>query len=280
MSDYYLDPPTKPSREQYLSVGRFAQAALLTRKALRLYNQLGILIPDYTDPDSGYRYYSIGQLETAYYVRLLREMEVPLVEIRRVLAAPTTDDAMQLIIAHRQSFEEKVEQMRRSSHKVLAYLRKEQHPMAMDIEVKAFPSTQAVSITKKITVSAFHDFIPQALSQLESHLNAAGASSTGDPICFYYGPVNESDDGPVEICLPYTGTVNPSGDIVVREIPPHQGAMGTANADLSSYPTILDVWSEVVGWVQQNGFTIREETVGCYEIWHDDAISVVQPFEA
>ena len=152
--------------------------------------------------------------------------------------------------------------------------------MSIDVSVKEFPIRQVVCLKKNITVPAFHDYIPKALTRLSTYVKEAGAKTSGDPICFYYGPVNESDDGPVEICFPIEGSVVSSGDIVVREIPAHRGAIGTATPEQSSYPGILDVWDAVVSWVQQNKFEMSDETVCCYEVWHkDDTISVVQPFE-
>jgi DNA-binding transcriptional MerR regulator len=268
-------------RDGYLSVGRFAQAVQLSRKALRLYDQLGILVPDYVDPESGYRYYSTAQFEKARFIRLLRGMEMPLADVRLVLAAKTTDKASQLVIDCRRAFETKAEQVRRASHKVLAYLRKENDTMSINVSVKTFPVCQAVSIKKNITVPAFHQFIPNALNQLSTYVKEEGATINGDPICFYHGPVNESDDGPVEICFPVDGSVVPRGDIVVREIPVHRGAIGTATSAQINYPVILDVWDAVVSWVHKNKFEMTDETVCCYEIWHkDDTISIVQPFES
>lgn len=42
-------------RHDMLSIGGFASATQLSLKALRLYDQLGILKPRYVDGDSGYR---------------------------------------------------------------------------------------------------------------------------------------------------------------------------------------------------------------------------------
>lgn len=268
-------------RDGYLSVGPFAQAAQLSRKALRLYDQLGILVPDYVDPESGYRYYSMTQFEKARFIRVLREMEMPLADIRRVLAATTSDEAIQLVIDCQRTFETKANQVRRASHKVIAYLRQENDTMSINVSAKTIPVRQAVSIKKNITVPAFHQFIPKALTQLRTYAKGAGANISGDPFCFYYGPVNESDDGPVEICLPIEGVVVPSGDILVREIPGHRGAIGTASSEQSSYPAILEVWDAVVSWVNNNKFEMTDKPVCCYEIWHkDDTISIVQPFES
>lgn len=264
----------------YLSLGHFARAAQLSRKALRLYDQLGILTPDYVDPESGYRYYKTAQLEKARFIRLLREMEMPLADIRRVLSAGTPEEAVQVVIEGRSAFDARVDQVRRASLRVLAYLRKEKEPMSVDISVERFPVQQAVSLKKNIKVPAFHQYIPQALAQLSRHVTESGAAISGDPICFYYGPVNESDDGPVEICFPYEGEVLPKDDILLREIPAHRGAIGMASTEQSSYPAILEVWDAVVSWVQANKFELSDDPVCCYEIWHEDMrISVVQPFE-
>lgn len=259
-------------------MGRFAQAVGLTRKALRLYDQLGILVPDHIDPDSGYRYFSLSQYERARKIRLLRAMEMPLADIRRVLDAATLEEALQLIEDCQLAFESRSDQIRSAYRKVLSVLKKEAEPMAVSVEIKTLPAFRAVSIKRRIKVPEFHSFIPQALDQLKAHLEGVDAQITGEPLCFYYGPLNENDDGPVEICLPFEGQVDPKDEILVREIIPHQAAVGRADPKLSQFPEILEVWDDVMNWVQQNKLDIKEDDVPCYEIWHQDrSISVVQP---
>src|SRR5512134_3853242 len=70
-----------------LSIGAFASMTRLSLKALRLYDQLGLLQPRHVDPQSGYRYYGVDQLANARMIRNMREMEMPLATIRQVLAA-------------------------------------------------------------------------------------------------------------------------------------------------------------------------------------------------
>jgi DNA-binding transcriptional MerR regulator len=48
-----------------VSIGEFARRLRLSAKALRLYNELGVLMPARIDAGSGYRYYDVTQLETA-----------------------------------------------------------------------------------------------------------------------------------------------------------------------------------------------------------------------
>jgi protein phosphatase len=65
-----------------LTIGEFARAARLSPKALRLYDELGLLTPARVDPDSGYRLYEPGQLDRARLVAWLRRLGMPLARIR------------------------------------------------------------------------------------------------------------------------------------------------------------------------------------------------------
>jgi PPM family protein phosphatase len=71
-----------------LTIGEFSRAARLSPKALRLYDDLGLLRPARVDEASGYRYYSPGQLERARLVAWLRRVGMPLARIAAVCDAP------------------------------------------------------------------------------------------------------------------------------------------------------------------------------------------------
>lgn len=71
---------------ELLTIGAFAKASRLSPKALRLYDELGLLTPARVDPDTGYRRYAPEQLEQARLVAWLRRLGMPLARIRRVCA--------------------------------------------------------------------------------------------------------------------------------------------------------------------------------------------------
>lgn len=68
----------------FLTIGGFARLAGLSPKALRLYDELGLLTPASVDPESGYRYYDPAQLERARLVAWLRRLGMPLARIRTI----------------------------------------------------------------------------------------------------------------------------------------------------------------------------------------------------
>jgi protein phosphatase len=69
---------------ELLTIGTFAKASRLSPKALRLYDELGLLTPARVDPVTGYRLYTPAQLEQARLVAWLRRLGMPLARIQRV----------------------------------------------------------------------------------------------------------------------------------------------------------------------------------------------------
>src|ERR1700678_1734801 len=79
-----------------MSSGEFARASGLSRKALRLYDELGLLPPAQVDPASLYRLYDPAQLEQARLVAWLRRLGMPLAAIRSVSTLPAGRAATEL----------------------------------------------------------------------------------------------------------------------------------------------------------------------------------------
>jgi len=57
----------------------------------RQYHDIDLLVPREVDAATGYRRYSPEQVDAAHLIRRLRELDMPLAEIREVLAGPRDD---------------------------------------------------------------------------------------------------------------------------------------------------------------------------------------------
>ncbi len=73
---------------ELLTTGAFAREAGLSRKALRVYEEHGVLVPAAVDAHTGYRYYEREQLSTARLVARLRAIDMPLPQVREVCGLP------------------------------------------------------------------------------------------------------------------------------------------------------------------------------------------------
>lgn len=66
-------------------IGEFAQIAQVSGRQLRFYDQLGLLRPGHTDPQTGYRYYSIRQLPRLNCILALKDLGLSLEQIGPLL---------------------------------------------------------------------------------------------------------------------------------------------------------------------------------------------------
>ena len=69
-----------------LAIGEFSRLTHLSVRTLRRYHEAGLLEPETVDAFSGYRYYTVDQIPNAQVIHRLRELDVPLAEVKAVLA--------------------------------------------------------------------------------------------------------------------------------------------------------------------------------------------------
>jgi DNA-binding transcriptional MerR regulator len=265
---------TDRAKEASLTIGQFGRLSQLSRKALRLYDQRDLLPPAHTDPDSGYRYYRRAQVATARRIRLLRLMAMPLETIAAVLAAWEDDPATayRLIAGQVTAVEKELTAVKLAARLLHEELSPDEEVHMSFTFIEAERAAQnVVSIRRHITVPAFHQSITPTLRRLWGHLEEHGAQPDGDPIALYYGPVNEEDDGPVEIGVPFTGLVPPAGEIKVRELPAHKAVQVRTFGEYNEYPKLLEMWHGIGKYVdEQNLESDWDQDMTTYEIWHED----------
>lgn len=108
---------TSPDRDELLPIGRFARLAGLSVGALRHYDTVGLLTPARVDPQTGYRAYRAAQLEAARMIVWLRDADIPLPEVRRILAADPPE-RRRLLAAHRSRAEARTVRIQRIVHQL------------------------------------------------------------------------------------------------------------------------------------------------------------------
>jgi DNA-binding transcriptional MerR regulator len=244
------------ARHDLLTIGTFGRAAQLSIKALRLYAQLGLLEPSYIDPESGYRYYHHDQLRAARLIRMMRQMDMPLATIQRVLAAAPAE-AEVLIQAYWQSVELRIVQARRLVHDLVQYLRQEE-TMALEVHARTIAAQPIVSMTKRWTVEQlYREFWPN-LKTLYAVVAAQGGIVAGFPFGIFHGAVNEEEDGPYELCVPVQHVLTTEGEISSRELAGSQVASVVLDGEEARYPASLAGYDAVYDWIEQHGYEVAD----------------------
>ena len=84
--------------ETLYSIGETAKLFHLSVSSLRHYEALGLVTPEYTDPHTGYRYYSVRQFEAFNTIRYLRTLDMPLPEKIETLRLPLGSETAELSV--------------------------------------------------------------------------------------------------------------------------------------------------------------------------------------
>ena len=68
-------------KNQLFQIGEVSRLFHISISTLRHYDRIGLLRPEYTDPETGYRYYSTRQFECLNTICYLRALDIPLEQI-------------------------------------------------------------------------------------------------------------------------------------------------------------------------------------------------------
>ncbi len=230
----------------------FSRRTRLSPKALRLYAEQGLLVPAYVDEHSGYRYYAASQLDQAHLIWLLRQLGIPLSRIAEMLAleGPALGGAIGRWWA---SVEADVQERRRLMGYLDRYLRGRQELM-FDVQLREVDQLKLLSTTRRLTVDELDDFIRRSAATITEHLDSQGVDH-GPLRVIFHGMVTEDSDGPVEVAMPFTGSVEPVDDLGVRLQPAGAEAYTRLTREQGAFPAILQAYDAVGRWIDSHGMS-------------------------
>ena len=191
-----------------MSIGEFAQASRLSPKALRLYDESGLLVPEHVDQDTGYRWYANAQLDRAHRVAALRRLGVPLAAIRQILALEPPE-AAEKVTDYWLGAEAQHAARRTLAGLLVDELRKD--PEAdrrtrsnmYEVEVRDVPERRVLSLLRRLHSD---EILAKSRELFLYPLRDAQVPRiegvTGAPYLIFHGEVSGDSDGPVEWCRP------------------------------------------------------------------------------
>lgn len=94
--------------KNYLNITQLAKLRNTTTETLRHYDRIGLLKPDYVDPDNGYRYYSLSQIEVFDTIMDLRNLDMPLKEIEAFMKERNIVNSYELLLRKQEELEKEI----------------------------------------------------------------------------------------------------------------------------------------------------------------------------
>lgn len=89
-------------KNELFQIGEVSKLFHISISILRHYDKIGLVHPEYTDPDTGYRYYSTRQFECLNTIRYLRALDMPLEKIALFLSNRNTDNIHSLLLKQKE----------------------------------------------------------------------------------------------------------------------------------------------------------------------------------
>ncbi|WP_308406218.1 MerR family transcriptional regulator [Streptomyces sp. AC602_WCS936] len=259
-----------------LTIGAFAARARLSAKALRLYDRMGLLVPDHVDEVTGYRYYRPGQVERARLVALLRQLDMPLAKVAEVVRADGPGGA-ELLDAYWSGVEARVAGQRTLADYLRGRLSGRSSGMngKFVVETVDVPGQVVISETRHTLADELPAWIGASLGRLEEAARSCGGV-TAAPFVVYHSEVSEESDGPAESCVPVADEAaarawceerGRAWQTRVRVEPAQRLACTRITKAQVAHPQILAAFEAVEEWIAAQGLTVAGP---CREVYFAD----------
>ncbi len=162
---------------ELLTIGDFSRMTFLTVKALRHYHDVGLLEPARTDPSSGYRYYRADQVAQARLIRRLRDLDLPVDDVRTVLSAPDEATRNAVMVEHLDRMSRQLDQVQDTVDSLRRMLAGD--PGEIAVSYRDEPATMVLAIRGRVDGDTAVSWWIEAFTELHRLLRTAGISRTG-----------------------------------------------------------------------------------------------------
>lgn len=213
----YPDAKEIPMEDKKLFlIGEIAKMFHISMGTLRHYEQAGLLTPEYTDPDTRYRYYGTRQFELLNTIRYLRVLDFPLAQIKTFLDNRDTDVIEEKLVHQKEVIARKQKELelisRKIDHRLEQLLKRSfqdydriflllDQEDRYDGETETFPRQTCVTIR----FCGSHREAPTYYQKLLAYIEEKNLSITGfsrETTLIDYGLTNNTDKFVTEIQIP------------------------------------------------------------------------------
>ena len=236
-------------------IGQFSKITKVTIKALRFYEEEGLLEPCFVDAVNGYRYYDSDQLQRMFKIVALKQCGFSIPDIRQIIVGK---NLASLFEAKKRELEKQAKETSIQISSINHYLERlgKEVEMKHEIVIKELPRVLVYSLRTVVeSYDSYFDLMPRIGESLPL-VNPELRCVDDPPYCFiiYHDGEYKDHDIDIEFCEAVTGPGNgklPEGIIfkTIERVPQaacvlHKGA----------YATLSEAYSAVYTWIEDNNF--------------------------
>jgi DNA-binding transcriptional MerR regulator len=241
------------------TIGEFSKITSLSIKSLRLYHEKEILVPAEVDEFTGYRYYNEADYDRARSLKILKEYEFSLAEIKEILDECDEEEEM-LEQLHNKlgEIEKKIDRFKeisRSIESLIIYERENKMKAEEDFDIEE--KEVETMLIAGCRMKGKYNEVGEGFKMLGKVM---GKNINGKAMNLYYDGEYKEEDADFEPCFPIRKGSS-SDKITVRELP---GGKCVALIHKGPYETLTESYKKIYGYINEKGCKTKLPTREVY----------------
>ena len=261
-----------------IKIGDFSKLSLVSIKALRYYDEVGLLKPVHVDQFTGYRYYSASQLPRLNRILALKDLGFSLEQIARVLNEGVSSEQLRGMLRLKQA---ELQQHISNERERLARIEARLNIMAMEDTMSDYEV-----VIKQIgpqLVAGVRDTLPaypavgRLFDEVYGYLARLGVNGLSEiGVAIWHDPEYKTSDIDGEAVVYLKRPIPESERVKVYELP---GATVASVVHKGAYNKFSQAYEALGRWTEANGYKIvgpnREVYLYCTQPVRQDDDSYV-----
>lgn len=269
------------SKKTKLKIGEFSKMMQVTVKTLRYYEQKGLLLPYEVDEWTGYRYYSIYQMQRLNIIRGLQQQGFTLEEIKELL-----EDGEQM-----PSIDQLTQKIEETEHQLQLLIKRRSQLLKWLDSHKQIKTMEQISIQSlpEIIVASHREIIPNydalgalCVNKIGPEMQRLGCKCPPPGYCFTIEHNKEyrSTDLDIEYCEQVEEMGKDSNIIQFKHLPAVEKALCIKH--IGGYERFHESFAEAFRYMEEKGYKPVGHTRICYidGVWNKDTpeqwLSIIQ----
>lgn len=260
-------------------IGTFSKINKITIKALRYYDETGLLKPEFVDDSTGYRYYTSSQLPRLHKIMALRNIGFSIEEIKEILNVEMKEETagteIEFIFEKRRKvLESYIASSKEQLSQINHYLRdmKEDFTMTYQVLVKELP--EVTVFYKRTHVDSYDDYF-QLIPSIGNEIAKANPNlKCAEPeYCFiiYHDGEYRERDIDIEFCEAVTDFGIETDTIHFKKVDRVPEAACVFHK--GPYKEIRNAYSALFKWIEENDYIVCDNPRESYidGIWNKES---------
>ena len=258
------------SNKTKLKIGEFSKMMQVTVKTLRHYEQRGLLAPDEVDKWTGYRYYSIAQMQRLNTIRGLQRQGFTLEEIKELLEEGTQPSIEQLT----QKIEETERQLQLLTERRSQLLKwVDSHKQINTMEKFSIQSLPEIIVaTHREVIADYSQLGLLCVNKIGPEMQRLGCKCPPPGYCFTIEHNQEYRSASIDIeyCEQVEEMGNDSDIIQFKRLTAVAKALCMKH--FGPYERFYESYAQAFSYMEEQGYKIAGDPRTCYidGIWNQD----------